>query len=218
MCRACCWCDRRARKTGDCGARCSGRVAGAAGAPVRDGRIGAGGAGGALGLGCAYGAMQVLMRLIPKDMLAHMPYLGGIGLNAHVVAFAWLISLLAAVLFALTPVLRLPLAAVAGRLGGWRPKICGNVLAAVWREPGGAGAGDRRGAAGGRGSAGARVSTSCCMWSSVSSLTIWRRCRSWCRRLRMAKTRRRSRSSRQILARVCESARREIGGLTRRCR
>jgi macrolide transport system ATP-binding/permease protein len=67
-------------------------------------------AGGALGLLCADGAMQVLLRLLSKDMLFYMPYLGGIGLNAHVVAFAGMISLLAAALFALTPVLRLPLA------------------------------------------------------------------------------------------------------------
>ncbi len=67
-------------------------------------------AGGALGLLCAYGAMQVLTRLLSKDMLSYMPYLRGIGLNSHVVAFAGLISLLAAALFALTPVLRLPLA------------------------------------------------------------------------------------------------------------
>jgi predicted permease len=67
-------------------------------------------AGGALGLLCAYGAMQVLTRLISKDMLSNMPYLRGIGLNLHVVAFAGAISLLAAALFASTPVLRLPLA------------------------------------------------------------------------------------------------------------
>jgi predicted permease len=67
-------------------------------------------AGGALGLLCAYGAMQVLTRLLSKDMLSYMPYLRGIGLNSHVVAFAVAISLLAAALFALTPVLRLPLA------------------------------------------------------------------------------------------------------------
>jgi predicted permease len=66
-------------------------------------------AGGALGLLCAYGAMQVLIRLLSKDALSYMPYLHGIGLNSHVVAFAGLISLLAAALFALTPVLRLPL-------------------------------------------------------------------------------------------------------------
>src|SRR5882757_1639781 len=69
-------------------------------------------AGAALGLFCAYGAMQVLTRLLSKDMLSFMPYLRGIGLTSHVVEFAVAISLLAAVLFALTPVLRLPLAQV----------------------------------------------------------------------------------------------------------
>jgi macrolide transport system ATP-binding/permease protein len=69
-------------------------------------------AGGGLGLLCAYGAMQVLTRLLSKDMMSYMPYLGGIGLNSHVVAFAGLISLLAAALFAATPVLRLPLTQV----------------------------------------------------------------------------------------------------------
>ena len=41
------------------------------------------GDGGRSRLGCcaAYGAMQVLLRLISKDMLANMPYLGGIGLE-----------------------------------------------------------------------------------------------------------------------------------------
>jgi macrolide transport system ATP-binding/permease protein len=67
-------------------------------------------AGGTLGLWFAYGAMQVLTRLMSKDMLSNMPYLRGMGLNLHVMAFAGLISLLAAVLFASTPVLRLPLA------------------------------------------------------------------------------------------------------------
>jgi predicted permease len=66
-------------------------------------------AGGALGLLSAYGAMQVLTRLLPKDMLSFMPYLRGIGLNSHVMAFAVAISLLAAALFALAPVLRLPM-------------------------------------------------------------------------------------------------------------
>jgi predicted permease len=67
-------------------------------------------AGGGLGLLCAYGTMQVLTRLLSKDMLSYMPYLRGISLNSHVVAFAVAISLLAAALFALAPVLRLPMA------------------------------------------------------------------------------------------------------------
>jgi macrolide transport system ATP-binding/permease protein len=68
--------------------------------------------GGLLGLLCAYGAMQVLLRLISKDMLANMPYLGGISLNLHVIAFAAAILLVAAGLFAVTPILRLPLQAL----------------------------------------------------------------------------------------------------------
>jgi predicted permease len=66
-------------------------------------------AGGLLGLLFAYGAMQVLLRLLSKDMLAYMPYLGGIRLNSHVVMFAATIAALAAILFTATPVLRLPL-------------------------------------------------------------------------------------------------------------
>jgi macrolide transport system ATP-binding/permease protein len=66
-------------------------------------------AGGLLGLLFAYGAMQVLLHLLSKDMLAYMPYLGGIRLNSHVVMFAATIAALAAILFTATPVLRLPL-------------------------------------------------------------------------------------------------------------
>jgi macrolide transport system ATP-binding/permease protein len=69
-------------------------------------------AGGLLGLLLSYGAMQTLLRLISKDMLAYVPYLAGVNLNSHVVAFAAAISLLAAILFAITPVLRLPLTAL----------------------------------------------------------------------------------------------------------
>ncbi len=66
-------------------------------------------ASGVLGLAAAHGAMQVLTRLISKDMLDGMPYLVGLGLNFHVLIFAAVISLLAAGLFSITPMLRLPL-------------------------------------------------------------------------------------------------------------
>jgi macrolide transport system ATP-binding/permease protein len=69
-------------------------------------------AGGLLGLLFAYGGMQVLLRLISKDMLAYVPYLAGVNLNLHVIAFAATILLLAATVFAMTPVLRLPLTAL----------------------------------------------------------------------------------------------------------
>ncbi len=41
--------------------------------------------------------------------MASMPYLGGLGLNSHVLAFAVLISASAAVLFSCAPLVRLPL-------------------------------------------------------------------------------------------------------------
>jgi macrolide transport system ATP-binding/permease protein len=66
--------------------------------------------GGALGLGTAYLAVQVLLRLIPKDMLASMPYLTGLGLNLHVLAFAAAVCGGSAVLFSATPLVRLVVA------------------------------------------------------------------------------------------------------------
>ena len=62
-----------------------------------------------LGLMAAGAAMQILSRLISKDMMAGMPYLRGLGLNSHVLAFAFAVSVLAAALFSLPPMLRLPL-------------------------------------------------------------------------------------------------------------
>jgi macrolide transport system ATP-binding/permease protein len=56
--------------------------------------------------------MTLLSRLLSKDMLDYMPYLAGIGLNAHVLMFTGAISLVAAALFAATPILRLPLTAM----------------------------------------------------------------------------------------------------------
>jgi macrolide transport system ATP-binding/permease protein len=60
-----------------------------------------------LGLICAMSASQALLRLIPKDMLLHMPYLRGIGLNFHVVCFAVAIAVMATVIFSLTPIVQL---------------------------------------------------------------------------------------------------------------
>src|SRR5277367_2004042 len=64
-------------------------------------------AGSLVGLTLASGAIQVLSRLIPKDLAAYVPFLAGIGLNFRVVAFAGGISVLAVFLFSLTPILRL---------------------------------------------------------------------------------------------------------------
>jgi macrolide transport system ATP-binding/permease protein len=66
-------------------------------------------AGGLVGLALADGAMRVLGRLISKNMMASMPYLQGLGLNAHVLVFAGILALLACVLFSLAPILHLSL-------------------------------------------------------------------------------------------------------------
>ncbi|MCU1323943.1 MAG: Macrolide-specific ABC-type efflux carrier [Acidobacteriaceae bacterium] len=66
----------------------------------------------ALGLLAAYGGMTLLSKLISKDMLNNMPYLSGIGMNPHVLIFAGTIGVVAAVLFAVTPIVRLPLTAM----------------------------------------------------------------------------------------------------------
>jgi macrolide transport system ATP-binding/permease protein len=62
------------------------------------------------GLAVAYGAMQLLLKLIPTDMLDGMPYLHGISLNPRVLLFSVVISLLAATVFSITPALRLSVA------------------------------------------------------------------------------------------------------------
>ena len=66
-------------------------------------------AGTLLGLVVAAGAMQILTRLISKDMMASMPYLSGLGMNSHVLLFAGAVSVFAAALFSLPPIVRLPL-------------------------------------------------------------------------------------------------------------
>lgn len=87
-------------------------------------------AGGTLGLLCASWATQLCLKLIPADMLAGMPYLNEIGLNFRVLAFACAISLLACVLFSLTPVLQLSFSDLhAG----------GPTAGEMWQEPHGGG-------------------------------------------------------------------------------
>ena len=63
-------------------------------------------AGTALGLAAAYGMMHLLVRLIPRDMMAEMPFFQEIGLNPRILLFAVLVALFAAVLFSVTPMLR----------------------------------------------------------------------------------------------------------------
>ena len=63
--------------------------------------------------GCAGGLLAgvwlitLLAHLIPQTMLTHLPFLGDVSMNAHVMFFAAAIGLLCALLLAATPVLRL---------------------------------------------------------------------------------------------------------------
>jgi macrolide transport system ATP-binding/permease protein len=61
------------------------------------------------GLTLAYGSIHLLLKLLPEDMLAGMPYLQGLSINLHTLIFAALVCLLAAVVFSVTPSLRLSL-------------------------------------------------------------------------------------------------------------
>jgi macrolide transport system ATP-binding/permease protein len=69
-------------------------------------------AGGALGVICASQGMRLLATLIPKDVMASMPYLQGLGLNARVGAFAAVLVVLAAALFSFMPMSRLRFTAI----------------------------------------------------------------------------------------------------------
>jgi macrolide transport system ATP-binding/permease protein len=64
----------------------------------------------ALGLLAAHWLTEILTRLIPVSMLNGMPFLNGLGLHSREWAFAAAVSLAAAILFTLTPVVRLSLA------------------------------------------------------------------------------------------------------------
>src|SRR5215469_5163296 len=68
--------------------------------------------GGALGLAAAQQSMRTLASLIPKDMMAAMPFLHGLGLNGRVVVFAGLLMVLATALFAFIPVMRMRFGAI----------------------------------------------------------------------------------------------------------
>jgi predicted permease len=66
-------------------------------------------AGSAAGLAFAYVGTRVLSGLITRDMMAHVPYLQGLGLNAHALLFTGCLAVLAAILFSITPILHLGL-------------------------------------------------------------------------------------------------------------
>ena len=88
--------------------------------------------GSVLGVLAAAWTMKLLLHLLAADTLARMPYLQGLGLNAHVVAFAGAIALLAALLFAVAPTLHLAAGGPTGGLGEASRGSSGN----AWRRLG----------------------------------------------------------------------------------
>ena len=64
-------------------------------------------AGSIAGVVGSHWAMQILLGLIPKDMMAGLPYLNDLGLNSRVLIFVLAVSGFAAALFSLTPAFRL---------------------------------------------------------------------------------------------------------------
>jgi macrolide transport system ATP-binding/permease protein len=58
------------------------------------------------GVMAATGVMKVLGGMVPKSMASNMPFLGGVGLNAHTGAFVGAVAVLASLLLAATPTLR----------------------------------------------------------------------------------------------------------------
>src|SRR6202789_3512857 len=60
-----------------------------------------------LGLALASWTMELLVRLVPAAMVGSMPFLQELGLHPRVLIFAAAIAALAAILFSLTPAMRL---------------------------------------------------------------------------------------------------------------
>ena len=89
-------------------------------------------AGSVLGLALAYWTMHLLTALIPADKMGGMPFLHDLALNVHVFAFTGAVSLLAAVLFSLTPALRLSLPEMQGGLAEGSRGAAGT----LWRRLG----------------------------------------------------------------------------------
>ena len=87
-------------------------------------------AAGVLGLGAAEGAIYLMIRLIPEDILAGMPYLQELGPTPHVLAFTFAVTLLTGALFSIAPILSLSMAEMrAGLTEGGR-----SAAGTVWRK------------------------------------------------------------------------------------
>jgi predicted permease len=85
-----------------------------------------------LGIVCARQAMHMLATLVPKVMMAGMPFLHDLGLNPRVIAFACVLSIFAGALFALAPLARLRFTAIRDELSQGGRRAAG----LVWKRLG----------------------------------------------------------------------------------
>jgi predicted permease len=90
------------------------------------------GAGSSLAVAVAWLAVRTLPRLMPADMLAGMPFLSGGDASGHVVLYAVGVALVAWLLLAVVPLLRLPLRDVRGGLADGGRTVAG----VTWRRLG----------------------------------------------------------------------------------
>ncbi|AXC09505.1 Macrolide-specific ABC-type efflux carrier [Acidisarcina polymorpha] len=87
-----------------------------------------------LGIAAAQGAIATLLRLVSKDMMNEMPYLAGVALNGRVAVFTVGVSLLAAVLFSLTPILRVSATGMGAEMRSGLAEGGRGSSGAVWRR------------------------------------------------------------------------------------
>ncbi|HEX6773078.1 MAG TPA: ABC transporter permease [Acidobacteriaceae bacterium] len=92
--------------------------------------------GSSAGVGAALIAIRLLRELIPPTMMSGMPFLKDLGLNGHTVGFACAISLAAALLFSIVPIVRVPMVRISG-MGTSGPSASGRTVAStLWRRLG----------------------------------------------------------------------------------
>jgi len=93
-------------------------------------------AGSLLGVVAASSAIQVLVSLIPREMMHGMPYFVGLGLSWRVAAFAAAVAAVAAVAFSLTPILRLSSAGIGTEMRSGLAEGGRGSSGALWRRLG----------------------------------------------------------------------------------
>lgn len=87
--------------------------------------------GSAVGLVASHWTIRLLTSLLPEDMVAAMPFLNALGWNWRLGTFAFAISLLSTVLFAVAPAFRLRMSEIRGGLAEGARASSG-----VWRKLG----------------------------------------------------------------------------------